>query len=247
MTSPDNGPGPQYLRVLAPGNPAPGVAHNFIYVLPVEGGEGDTFGDGLQVIQSLGLQNQYNLTVIEPSFGIDPWYADNPLVSASQEDTFMAMDLQPWVTANLSTTGTEQHWLIGFSKSGIGGQTLILRHPDKFTLAASWDFPADMNAYDEYGSTNSGASYGTDASFQANYRLTPAFLAAHAAPFRAGNRIWVGGYQIFQQDMADYDALLTSQGIRHTTQTPTAMDHRWDSGWVPVALAALYADSVNLH
>jgi putative esterase len=246
VTSPDNGPGPQDLRVLQPSNPAPGVAHNFIYVLPVEPGEGTTFGDGLQVIQSLNLQNQYNLTVIEPSFSIDPWYADNPLDANLQEDTFMAMDLQPWVKANLSTTGNEQNWLIGFSKSGIGAQTLILRHPDKFTLAASWDFPADMNAYDEYG-TNSSDSYGTDANFQANYRLTPAFLAAHAAPFQANNRIWIGGYQLFQQDMADYNTLLTAQGILHSTETPTAMAHEWDSGWVPIALAALETDSLNMH
>jgi hypothetical protein len=246
VTSPDNGPSPQTLRVLQPSNPAPGVAHNFIYVLPVEPGEGTTFGDGLQVIQSLGLQNQDNLTVIEPSFSINPWYADNPVNASQQEDTFMATDLQPWVKANLSTTGTEQHWLIGFSKSGIGAQTLILRHPDKFTLAASWDFPADMNTYDEYGE-NSADSYGTDANFQANYRLTQAFLAAHAAPFRANNRIWIGSYQLFQQDVADYDPLLTSQGILHTTETPTAMAHAWDSGWVPIALAALRTDSVNLH
>jgi hypothetical protein len=246
VTSADNGPGPQPLRILQPSNPAPGVAHNFIYVLPVEPGEGTTFGDGLQVIQSLNLQNQDNLTVIEPSFSINPWYADNPLDSNLQEDTFMAMDLQPWVKANLSTSGTEQHWLIGLSKSGIGAQTLILRHPDKFTLAASWDFPADMYAYDEYG-TNSSDSYGTDANFQANYRLTAAFLAAHAAPFQANNRIWIGGYQLFQQDMADYDALLTAQGIQHATETPTAMAHAWDSGWVPIALAALQADSLNLH
>jgi hypothetical protein len=246
VTSPDNGPGPQALRVLQPSNPAPGVAHNFLFVLPVEPGEGTTFGDGLQVIQSLNLQNQYNLTVIEPSFSINPWYADDPLDASLQEDTFMAMDLQPWVKANLSTTGSEQSWLIGFSKSGIGAQTLILRHPDKFTLAASWDFPADMNAYDEYG-TNSSDSYGTDANFQANYRLTAAFLAAHAAPFRANNRIWIGGYHFFRQDVADYDTLLTAEGIRHTTETPTEMAHEWESGWVPIALAALEADSLNMH
>jgi hypothetical protein len=246
VTSPDNGPGPQALRVLQPNNPAPGVAHNFLYVLPVEPGEGTTFGDGLQVIQSLGLQNKYNLTVIEPSFSINPWYADNTLDASLQEDTFMAVDLQPWVKANLSTTGREQSWLIGFSKSGIGAQTLILRHPDTFTLAASWDFPADMDAYDEYG-TNSSDSYGTDANFQANYRLTPAFLAAHAAPFKANNRIWIGGYHYFQQDIADYDALLTAEGVQHTTETPTAMAHEWGSGWVPIALAALEADSLNMH
>jgi len=246
VTSPDNGPGPQGLRVLQPSNPAPGVAHNFLYVLPVEPGEGATFGDGLQVIQSLGLQNKYNLTVIEPSFSINPWYADDSLDANLQEDTFMAADLTPWVKANLSTTGREQSWLIGFSKSGIGAQTLILRHPRTFTLAASWDFPADMDAYNEYG-TNSSDSYGTDANFQANYRLTAAFLAAHAAPFKAVNRIWIGGYHYFGQDVADYDALLTAEGIQHTTETPTAMAHEWYSGWVPIALAALYADSLDLH
>ena len=39
VTSPDNGPGPQPLRVLQPSDPAPGVAHNFLYVLPVEPGK----------------------------------------------------------------------------------------------------------------------------------------------------------------------------------------------------------------
>ncbi len=81
----------------------------------------------------------------------------------------MTNELEPWVQANLSTTGTEQNWLIGFSKSGIGAQDLILKHPDLFQLAASWDFPADMASYDEY--VRSANSYGTDANFQANYRL----------------------------------------------------------------------------
>ncbi len=46
--------------------------------------------------------------------------------------------------------------------------------------------------------------------------------------------------------MSDYDALLTSKGILHSTETPTVMLHRWDSGWVPIALAALGQDSVAL-
>ncbi len=73
----------------------------------------------------------------DPSFAIDPWYADNPTDSSQQEETFMATELAPWVKANLATSGTEQSWLIGFSKSGIGAQDLLLKHPDLFTLAAS--------------------------------------------------------------------------------------------------------------
>ena len=246
MISANNGYGPQVLRVLRPTNPAAGVAHNFLFVLPVEPGLGNTFGDGMATLEAANAQNQYNLTIIEPSFAIEPWYANNPNDPNLQYETFMTSELEPWVKANLATTGTEQNWLIGFSKSGIGGQDLLLKHPDLFTLAASWDFPADMSSYDQFGGS-SASSYGTDANFQANYRLTPAFLDAHKAPFVGSNRIWIGGYSAFQTDMTDYDSLLTSEGIAHSTETPTLMAHRWDSGWIPLALAALEQDSLNVH
>jgi hypothetical protein len=245
VVSAANGPGAQVIRVLQPTDPAAGVAHNFIYVLPVEAGLGTTFGDGLDTLEALDAEDQYNLTIIEPTFAIDPWYADNPTNASEQYETFMT-ELQPWVKATFGTTGTEQSWLIGFSKSGIGAQDLILKHPDLFTLAASWDFPADMSSYDEYGS-ESIAGYGTDANFQANYRLTAAFLQAHEAPFLTNNRIWIGGYNLFQTDISDYDALLTSEGILHTTGPSQLMPHTWDGGWVPEALAALYQDSTQLH
>jgi hypothetical protein len=92
----------------------------------------------------------------------------------------------------------------------------------------------------------SAGNYGTDANFQANYRLSSSFLSAHKAPFVSANRIWIGSYSAFQPDMADYDALLTQLGIQHTTETPAYMTHAWDSGWVPQALAALEQDSTNL-
>ena len=47
--------------------------------------------------------------------------------------------------------------------------------------------------------------------------------------------------------MADYNALLTSEGIAHSTEPPSAaMAHRWDSGWIPITLAALEQESLNL-
>jgi putative esterase len=245
VTSANNGPGPQPLRVLAPTNPAPGVPHNFLWVLPVEAGLGNAFGDGLETLRALDAQDQYNLTIIEPSFGIDPWYADNPTDPNVQYETFMTEELVPWAEQNLATAGNEQNWLIGFSKSGIGGQDLVLKHPDIFALAASWDFPADMSAYDEFGA-DSAAGYGTDANFQANYRLTASFVDAHKDPFLSNNRIWIGGYSLYGTDVSDYDSLLTSEGIAHTTGTPQQAAHRWDSGWVPEALAALNQDSINL-
>ena len=244
VTSPDDG-GTQVLRVLSPTNPTPGVSHNFLFVLPVEAGLSTVYGDGLETLRALDAQDQYNLTIIEPSFGIEPWYADNPNDPSVKYETFLTNDLAPWVTQNLAKTGAEQKWLIGFSKSGIGATDLILKHPDVFTLAAAWDFPADMSTYDQFGSS-SASSYGTNDNFLTNYRLTPSFIEAHKAPFLSKNRIWIGGYDVFQTDMTDFDALLNSEAVVHSTETPQNMPHRWDSGWVQIALAALRADSVSL-
>ena len=244
IISANNGYGPESLRVLAPAKPAPGVAHNFLIALPVEPREGNINGDGISTMQALDAQDKYNLTIIEPSFAIDPWYANSSTYANIQYETFMIQELMPWIKQNLATTGNEQTWLIGFSKSGLGAQDLILKHPDLFTLAASWDFPADMSSYAQY---NSAIAYGTDANFQANYRLTQSFVDARKGPFLSNNRIWIGGADGFPTDVSDFDVLLTSEGILHSTGTSQSIPHRWDSGWVPIALASLYKDSINLH
>jgi S-formylglutathione hydrolase FrmB len=243
IVSANDGYGPQVVRVLQPSHPAAGVAHNFMIVLPVEPGLGTTYGNGLATVQALDAQDQYNLTVVEPTFKFYPWYANSSSDPNVQYETFVTQELVPWVKQHLATTGKEQVWLLGFSKSGFGAQDLILKHPEVFTLAAAWDFPANMSSYDQYDGTVT--NYGTDANFQASYRLTAAFVQAHAAPFQSSNRIWIGGYSLYQQDMSAYDKLLTAAGIEHSTENPTPAAQSWDSGWVPQAIAALYQDSLN--
>jgi Putative esterase len=244
MISDNNGYGSQLLRVLPPAKPAPGVTHNFLVVLRVNPGTGATYGDGLGTMATLDAQDRYNLTIVEPTFTADPWVADSPHYPYFRYETFLTRDLVPWIKHNLATTGHEQIWLIGFSKSGLSAQDLILRHPSLFTLAASWDFPAAMSSYDQLD--GAAVAYGTEANFQANYRLTAAFLNARKQPFLGHNRIWIGGYSLFKNDISAYAALLTSAGMAHTTGTPLFMAHSWGSGWIPNALAALYQDSIKL-
>jgi len=222
------------------------VPHNFLYVLPVQPQLGSAYNDGLDTVRRLDGQDRYNLTVIEPTFAIDPWYADNPKNPDVRYETFMTREIVPWVEKNLAITGHEQNWLIGFSKSGLGAQDLILKHPGIFALAASWDFPANMSSYGQAGS-DPAASYGTNANFQANYELTQAFVKAHSGPFLRQDRIWIGGNREFPTDMSDYAKLLAKTGILFTREAPRFMRHNWDSGWVPDALAALRHDSMELQ
>ena len=243
----DNGYGPHVLRVLRPNSPASGVAHNFLYVLPVEPEGGTSLGDGLTTLQELNAHNQYNVTLLAPSFPTDPWYADHPTDPNIKYESFMSLELQPWVTTNLASTGSEQHWLLGFSKSGFGGIDLLLKNPSLFTIGAFWDFPAQgFTAFDQFGGS-SASNYGTDANFQANYRLTDAFLDAHKTPFLTSNRIFISGYSLYQTEVAGLDAVLTSKGMLHTYPTPVNTgDHSWHSGWVPQAVDGLYQNSIDL-
>ena len=102
-----------------------------------------------------------------------------------------------------------------------------------------------MSSYNQLGSSPA-ANYGTEANFAANYQLTQAFVAGHRTPFLTQKRIWIGGYNLFGQGVSDYAALLTSQGILYTAGPSQYLAHRWDSGWMPAAVAALYQGSLSL-
>lgn len=240
ITSSYNGNGQHILRVLEPSNPAPGVAHNFIYALPVRADLDNTYGDGLETLRGLNVQNQYNLTIIAPTFGVLPWYADNDTNPDYRYNSFMSLELQPWVKTNLAISEAEQHWLIGFSKSGFGGMGLLMKHPDLFTLGAFWDFPASMANATDYGAD---VNYGTQTNFDNNYRLSSTFLENHKNYFLSDNRIYISGYSAFQSDITTFGNLLTAKGIQHTMAPEVSRAHSWTSGWVPSAIAELYTDS----
>ena len=239
--------GLQLMRVLRPTSPSGSYAHAFLWMLPVETEQGTTFGDGIGTIQTLGAQNTYNLTCIQPGVPVEPWYADNPTDAATSQESFM-IALAAWAHANLAVTGTERHYLIGFSKSGIGGQGLQFRNPSLFAATASWDAPFAMTDYDgtdpTFGGTVGGGSaavYGTSANFTTNYELDSGNLTTwkNAANFGTVNRIWIGGFSAFQADVNAYGTALTTAGIQHTYTYSVSETHAWHTDWVAAALASI--------
>ena len=232
---------PFAVRVLAPDHPSTNYEHSFLFALPVEAGLAQsTYGSGLDELRLLDVQNQYNATIIEPIFPINSWYADNPTDPTIDFETFTATILPAWVDSNFATSGTEENLLIGFSKSGYGGLDLLFKHPSVFDAAAVCDFPGDMAAYNDYGSSSS-ADYGTDANFQNNYRMTGTFIDTWKAPFTTQDRILISEGPVFATQVADFDALLTSHGVEHTLLTTQTSDpHSWPGGWLSDAVAGLY-------
>lgn len=250
-TSPHNGPDPTTLRVLVPTNPTPGVPHRFIYVLPVDTGVQlqSEFGDGMEELRTLDIANAYNATIIAPSFTVTPWYGNHSSDTNRQYETFLVQDLVPWVRTNLAESGHEEHWLLGFSKSGFGAVNLLFRNPSVFNFAAAWDFPAGQPDASIWGMLD---NYGTEDNFQNNYRLTDDWILGHKQPFVPANRLWLSqdfvtyqGTPTFHDEVMDFAARLQAQQVQFLMGGGADRIHAWFSGWVPEAVAGLQQLSVS--
>jgi len=217
---------PFAVRILVPQHPSTAYAHSFLYALPVEAGlTGQTLGDGLDELESLDVEDQYNATIVEPIFPQFSWYADNPNDATVDYETFVSTILPQWVDSHFSTTGNEKNLLIGFSKSGYGAVDLLFKHPETFDAAAAFDFPAGMTSYTSQG-TSSANDYGTQANFQNNYELDQSFINTYKAPFTTQDRIWIDEGPLFTSDVANFNNLLTSQGVLDSFSTTQTGDTR---------------------
>jgi len=88
----------QIIRVLEPTNPPPGKPRRLLYVLPIDAGVdtlSSSLSDGLEELRLLNVPNLFNITLIAPSFGYEPWYGDN-IPDAKQMESFIVDDLVPF-------------------------------------------------------------------------------------------------------------------------------------------------------
>ena len=230
--------GNQNMRVLVPTDPNPGYTHAFLWLLPVEPGQGTGFGDSIATIEALGAHNDYNLTCIQPGFPVDPWYGNNVDDPATQQETFM-LDLVTWAEEMLAISGTEKHYLIGFSKSGFGGQVLFMRNQPTFAGVASWDAATDYQTLAQY---DGGDVFGEQSQLDA-YSLYDPNLATWKADGDTAtvNRIWLGAGINLIAATSDYSDRLTADGIQHSYSYVLADSHQWapTPGWVGPAISEM--------
>ena len=228
------------MRVFAPVSPNPGYPHAFLWLLPVEYNQDTTYGDSVQTVKDLGANDEYNLTCIQPGFGNSPWYGDNIDDPHTQDETFF-MKLVAWADANLATTGTEKHYLIGFSKSGFGGQAIFWRHQPKFSAVASWDTACDLQLLSDHGG-DATSSFGEQSQLDLSKLYNPNLTTWKAEGDTATvNRIYLAAGIDLITPTSDYSDRLTADGILHSYTFVEADSHQWapTPGWVGPALASI--------
>jgi S-formylglutathione hydrolase FrmB len=223
------------IRVLAPDGPAPAPPYATLYVLPVEATDGRRWGDAMQEVRQRDLHNRHRLVCVYPTFSHLPWYADHPQQPAIRQESYFLRVVVPFVERTYPVgRDPASRMLVGFSKSGWGAFSLLLRHPDVFGKAAAWDAPLAMSQPNRYGMEE---IFATQENFE-RYRITN-LLKERASSLQAGKRLVHLGYGNFRDQHLAVESLLNELQISHVFRDGPQRPHAWDSGWLPDAVQLL--------
>jgi hypothetical protein len=248
-------------KVLVPLTYSPLNQYGVLYVLqPVFGTQGGIL-DGMAVMQALNIANTYHCIVAympwsDPwigSAGIAPWFGTRN-DGLWQYDVMTYVGLVGLVDEFYSTLKSRDgRLLLGFSKSGWGALSLLLRNPTIFGYAAAWDASWDLTFY--------GTNFGQSTAFgtQAQYQLynPKDILASHLSSVNDKKRIVLGAGCVFDTDYNDFKSLLNSNNIAyssffHDLSSFGGNAHNWNSydndysgtnpnGWCMTMIPALMA------
>ncbi len=227
--------GETQLRVLLPDDITPDEKLRVLYVLPVEAKNGKRWGDPVTEVLKHDLQNKHRFICVFPTFSALPWYADHPTDPTIRQESYFIKIVIPFVERTYPAIAKRRgRLLVGFSKSGYGAYSLLLRHPNLFEKAAAWDAPLMTVAPDKYGM---GPIFGTQENFE-NYRVTR-LLKQHVALFQKSSRFILTGHGGFKSQHDAVHQLMNDLQIKHAYRAAPVRDHSWNSGWLPESVELL--------
>jgi hypothetical protein len=198
-----------------------------LYVLPVEAHDGKHWGDARAEIAKLGLADRLGVICVFPTFSALPWYADHPSDPRIRQDSHFLKVVVPFIERTYPA-GHERNarLLLGFSKSGWGAWSLLLRHPGLFAKAAAWDAPMTMDT-PRYGMA---PIVGTQANFE-HYRITT-LLRVHGKELGDEQRLMLTGWNLYRAQTQAARRLLQELKIPHAYRDGPQRPHDWNSGWM---------------
>lgn len=224
--SSDSQAAPVAVRILEP-QPMP-ARQRLLLTLPISG---DQYGDEVAEIYTAGLHDQYGFIVVSPEQTDHSWWCNHPIDPHRAQERFMLDGLVPWLTERYpAATG---RCLLGFSRTGQGALSLLLRNPETFAAAACFDAPLYVTHLDHYFMAD---AYGTWENYLA-HRFHD--LVAARARELGRPRVALMGHHMFKRHMRQAQARMTSLGLPVHSLDVAWPAHAWFGGWLPEAVALL--------
>ena len=228
--------GPNAVEVLLPDGLEAGKRYPFLYILPVERGTGGRWGRSILEAKRTGVHNTFGLICVAPAFDSTPWYADHPTDPTVRHESYLLKVVLPLIEGRQPALARpEGRLLVGFSKSGWGAFSLLLRHGDVFGRAAAWDAPMMEQTPTKYGMAG---NFGTQENFE-RYKIS-ALIEQRAARLKGGPaRLVLLGYGNFRDQTEAIHRKMLALGIPHVYDNATRRRHHWESGWFAGAVRRL--------
>lgn len=235
--------GEQKIAVRVPASYDPKKKYRVLYILPAYNA---IPVDALLIFEVNHIADRDDLILATMSFEKTPWFADHATDPKTRQESYVRDFVVPYVEKHYSTLGTKEgRLLIGFSKSGWGAISLILRNPEVFGYAASWDAPYFLD-HMKWGLQE---NLGTDEQF-AQYR-PDLLVPLHKASFQDKPRLVIGGEWLFGSDdiapghdhMKDMHALLDANGVKHVYLPDLRIKHGWHIEWIDPMVQAMLASA----
>ena len=231
--------------MLLPDDIEEGKRYRVIYVLPVHEDGLRSHGDGLIEIKKHNYHNKFQLICVAPAFTSSPWYADHDLDPQKRDESHILKAVIPFVDKNYSTIAShEGRLLIGFSKSGWGAMTLLLRNPEIFHKAAGWDIGirVDTGPIEEDDRARRIAiNWGTVECFEAN-RISNLVKSRGKDLGNEARLFYYSTEGIRAIGGVDIHRLLVENEVPHRYVMEPYRKHAWDTGWIPEAIEFLLDD-----
>jgi enterochelin esterase-like enzyme len=225
---------PARVQVLLPEKVDPQRQYPVLYVLPVDSSSKEPWGNGLAEARKADVANKYGVICVYPLIdsGIQ-WYGNHATEAGNRQEDFIIQTLIPSIDSKYPTRrNKEGRWLIGFSKSGWGAYTLLMRNKDVFGYAAAWDVPFMLNGDNsgkDWGPMGLSGNYGTKEAMKPN---VPTRLAIENAGWlKQRNRLVLGVGSFWADQCKQMHKLLEKNEIPHVYRSDLLGKHEWKSGW----------------
>ena len=227
------------IRVLEPDALEEVENPRVLYLLPAGPELSHRSGDGLDQVLTEDLHNRHGLVAVAPTYSDWPWMTDLPDRPMFQQVLYFLEDVVGFIDGLYPGL---PRLLMGYSKGGSAAVQLLLRYPDVFRAAAAFDSPVMKEQPDQWEMPY----FWPNPEHFRDFAI-PHLLRTRGRELGKSARIALFGYGNFGRNAPDWThdhlseahELLQELGIPHHYENDTHRAHRWDSGWLPDAVAAL--------
>lgn len=227
------------IRVLEPDHLDQIERPRVLFLLPACPELSHRSGDGLDQVLTHDLHNRHGLIAVAPTFSDWPWMTDLPDQQMFQQVLYFVEDVVGFIDGLYPDLS---RLLVGYSKGGSAALQLLLRYPELFRAAAAFDSPVMKEVPDQWEMPYFWPNPEHFRDF-----AVPHLLRTRGRELGDAPRIGLYGYGNFGKNAPDWSAdhlgaaheLLEELGIAHVYDNDTYREHRWDSGWLPGAVADL--------